>query len=188
MKEASYSPILRKSLRTSAAILRWHRHYTGYWGLCKISIDQVYLEMFTVHWFSKYQLRQLRARRALSLCNVYGDSTLLVLNWTSLNGDSALIALNWRLDVETVWTIPASYIWWWNMNVFILNFFHIFTQMILNDSILIKCPIVTQVTCCVNASCLYFLHILISSKIVIAAQRCSVENQKGAIAVQSQWQ
>ena len=51
---------------------------------------------------------QLRARRALSLCQdvllrtrralvlyrVYGNSTLLVLNRTSLSSDSALLALN----------------------------------------------------------------------------------------------
>ena len=41
-------------------------------------------------------IRQLRARRALSLYKVYGDSALLVLNGTSLNSDSALLALNWR--------------------------------------------------------------------------------------------
>ena len=54
-------------------------------------------------------LCQLRARRALSifkdvplgtrrvllLYNVYVNSTLLVLNGTSLNSDSALLALNW---------------------------------------------------------------------------------------------
>ena len=37
----------------------------------------------------------LRTRRGLSLHKVYGDSTLLALNWTSLNSDSALLALNW---------------------------------------------------------------------------------------------
>ena len=54
--------------------------------------------------------RQLKARRALSLFKdvllrtrrallprtLYSDSTLLVLNRTSLNIDSALLALNWR--------------------------------------------------------------------------------------------
>ena len=54
--------------------------------------------------------RQLRARRALSiikevlsrtrmgllLYKVYDDSTLLVLNGTSLNNDSTLLALNWQ--------------------------------------------------------------------------------------------
>ena len=36
----------------------------------------------------------LRTRRALSLYKVYVDSTLLVLNGTSLNSYSALLALN----------------------------------------------------------------------------------------------
>ena len=34
----------------------------------------------------------------------------------------------------------------------------------------------------------YHIWSVESKKGVIAAQRCSVENQKGAIAVQSQWQ
>ena len=36
----------------------------------------------------------LRTKRALLLYNVYGDSTLLVLNGTPLNSDSALLVLN----------------------------------------------------------------------------------------------
>ena len=36
----------------------------------------------------------LRARRALSLYNVYGDSALLVLNGTSLISNNALLTLN----------------------------------------------------------------------------------------------
>ena len=36
----------------------------------------------------------LRTRKALSLYEVYGDMTLLVLKGTSLNNDSALLALN----------------------------------------------------------------------------------------------
>ena len=38
--------------------------------------------------------RQLRARRALSLYKVNGNSALLVLNGTSLHGNNALLALN----------------------------------------------------------------------------------------------
>ena len=37
----------------------------------------------------------LRTRRALSLYDVYGDSTLLVLNGILLNSISALLALHW---------------------------------------------------------------------------------------------
>ena len=40
------------------------------------------------------ETRQLRARRALSLYKVYGDSALLVLNEIFLKSDSALLALN----------------------------------------------------------------------------------------------
>ena len=61
-------------------------------------------------WHEKGTYRQLKARRALSLFKdvplrsrralspwtLYSDSTLLVLNGTSLNIDSALLALNWR--------------------------------------------------------------------------------------------
>ena len=36
----------------------------------------------------------LRTGRALSLYKIYDDSTLLVLNGTSLNNDSTLLALN----------------------------------------------------------------------------------------------
>ena len=36
----------------------------------------------------------LRTRRALSLYKVYGDSSLSVLNGTSLNCNNALLALN----------------------------------------------------------------------------------------------
>ena len=42
----------------------------------------------------------LRTRRALPLCNVYGDSALLVLNGISLNSDCALLALNWQYDIQ----------------------------------------------------------------------------------------
>ena len=38
----------------------------------------------------------MRTRRTLSLYKVYGDSTLLVLNKTSLDGVNALLALNRR--------------------------------------------------------------------------------------------
>ena len=44
----------------------------------------------------------LRTRRALSLYKVYGDSTLLVLNRTSLNIDSALLTLKWQNINEKV--------------------------------------------------------------------------------------
>ena len=61
------------------------------------------------YWVHKRRCRQLRARRALSIFNdvplrtrrvlllyrAYGDSTLLVLNGTSLNCNNALLALNW---------------------------------------------------------------------------------------------
>ena len=40
--------------------------------------------------------RQLRARRALLLYKVNGNSALLALNGTSLNCNNALLALNWR--------------------------------------------------------------------------------------------
>ena len=40
--------------------------------------------------------RQLRARRALLLYKVNGNSALLVLNGTSLICNNALLALNWR--------------------------------------------------------------------------------------------
>ena len=43
-----------------------------------------------------FKIVNLRARRALSMYNVCGDSTLLVLNGTSLKSDSALLALNWQ--------------------------------------------------------------------------------------------
>ena len=41
------------------------------------------------------------------LYKVYGDSTLLVLNGTSLNSDSALLALNWQIMQLCVIVINA---------------------------------------------------------------------------------
>ena len=43
-----------------------------------------------------FKYRQLRARRALSVCKVYGYSALLVLKGTSLNSDCVLLVLNCR--------------------------------------------------------------------------------------------
>ena len=47
----------------------------------------------------------LTTRRAQLLYKVYGDSTLLVLNRTSLNSDSALLALNWWKHHKTIWHV-----------------------------------------------------------------------------------
>ena len=46
-----------------------------------------------------YTRFQLRARRALILYKVYGDSTLLVLNETLLNSINALLALNQPIGI-----------------------------------------------------------------------------------------
>ena len=42
----------------------------------------------------------LRTRRALSLYNVYGNSALLVLNWTLLNSINALLALSRHFPIN----------------------------------------------------------------------------------------
>ena len=78
---------------------------------CLSTRDSCDYQVFHIS-ISKRAYRQLRARRALLifkdvplrtrkaplLYRVYGDSSLLVLNRTSLNSDSysALLALNWR--------------------------------------------------------------------------------------------
>ena len=74
-----------------------------------------------LHFTSLSGFRQLRARRALKLqlkdvplrtrrvlllyIEVYGDSALLVLNWTSLICNNALLALGWRFVLTYLWLL-----------------------------------------------------------------------------------
>ena len=56
----------------------------------------------------------LRTRRALLLYNVYGDSTLLVLNGTLLNSANALLALIQRYDLTVRENLPWLMMpWMW---------------------------------------------------------------------------
>ena len=50
----------------------------------------------------------LRARRALLLYKVYGDSALLVLNGTLLNSNGALMVLSRRHVLCTVYYVTCS--------------------------------------------------------------------------------
>ena len=68
----------------------------------------------------------LRTRRALLLYKVFGDSTLLDLNGTSLNSISALLDLNWRYYFLPLFVESIIFIY---KLIFFLIVFHLKNQV-----------------------------------------------------------
>ena len=119
---------------------------------------------------------QLKTRRALSLCKVYGDSALLGLNGTLLHSINAS-----RRHVLLLFFIPALMIF---KDVLLRTRRALSLCKVYGDSALVG----------LNGTLLYSINTsrrLCASSFFYTSindiQRCSVENQKGTIAVQSLW-